>query len=146
MGKLSDKVKVVEEPLKIAGPENKADIGTRGRATLEDIGPASLWQRGPDFLCRERDAWELEVPEEVSGAVPDSEVRQRAVINAVQEGVGRRLEGIVEQIVSRTENLHWATAVLARVLAGLGAQASGDQPLAQAEVRRTPTPKERPPL
>ena len=41
---------------------------------MDDIGPASLWQLGPDFLCRDRDAWGLEVPEEVDGAVPESEV------------------------------------------------------------------------
>ena len=75
MKKLAEKVDVVEEPLKIAGPENPADIGTRGKAKLDDIGPASLWQLGPYFLCRERDAWGLEVPEEVDGAVPESEVR-----------------------------------------------------------------------
>merc|ERR1711867_68144 len=50
--KLAAKVETVEEPLKIAGAENPADIGTRGKAKLEDIGPASLWQMGPDFLCR----------------------------------------------------------------------------------------------
>ena len=54
--KLAEKVPVVEEPLKIAGPENPADIGTRGKAKLEDIGPNSLWQMGPDFLCRERES------------------------------------------------------------------------------------------
>ena len=39
---LAAQVETVELPLKIAGLENPADIGTRGRATLEDIGPSSL--------------------------------------------------------------------------------------------------------
>merc|ERR1711867_193728 len=84
---LAAQVPVVEEPLKIAGASNPADIGTRGKARLEDIGPASLWQLGPDFLCRERQLWDLEIPEEVPRAVPETEVRQKALVSVVEHQV-----------------------------------------------------------
>merc|ERR1711867_250975 len=125
---LASKNTIVEEPLKIAGTANPADIGTRGRASLEDIGPASLWQLGPDFLCQDRDSWPLEVPEEVNGAVPASEVRQRAVVCAVNLGPGERLGKVLEQVMTATEDLHRATSVLARVLAGMASGVPGSDP------------------
>merc|ERR1711867_335962 len=98
---LATKVETVEEPLKIAGPDNPADIGTRGKARLEDIGPASLWQLGPDFLCRERELWDLEILDEVPGAVPKTEVHQKALVSAVEGVQVRRLEETISELIGR---------------------------------------------
>ena len=40
----------VEKVHHVAGDLNAADIVTRGNAKLADIGPDSIWQKGPDFL------------------------------------------------------------------------------------------------
>ena len=40
------------EPVHWIGSENNvADLLTRGSCKLDDIGPRSLWQSGPKFLC-----------------------------------------------------------------------------------------------
>ena len=140
LGKLEHKVNVVEQPLKIAGPENPADIGTRGKAKLEDIGPASLWQLGPDFLCRERELWGLEVPEEVSGAVPDSEIRQKALVGAVGHQVQDRLETLLGTLLQRKGSFIDVVSVLARVLAGMGSGQPGNSRETELAVKSLPGP------
>ena len=47
----------VEEVLHVAGDLNVADIATRPGVILADLGPDSLWQRGPSFLLCRRDLW-----------------------------------------------------------------------------------------
>ena len=140
---LASQVSVVEEPLKIAGPANPADIGTRGKASLEDIGPALLWQLGPDFLCQERDSWPLEVPEEVNGAVPESEVRQRAIVSVIDAERKQGMVKVLEKVMASSDSLHRVISVLARLLAGMGSGHPGSSQEAQEEVRRSPTPRER---
>ena len=34
----------------VKGTDNPADVGTRGQVGLQDLGPNSIWQGGPDFL------------------------------------------------------------------------------------------------
>ena len=123
---LAAQVSVIEEPLKIAGTSNPADIGTRGKARLEDIGPGSLWQLGPDFLCRERELWDLEIPEEVAGAVPESEMRQRASVNALEHVQAGRLAEIMGTLLEKKGDVEVVISVLARIMAGLGSSAPGD--------------------
>ena len=126
LAKLEHKVSVVEQPLKIAGPENPVDIGTRGKAKLEDIGPASLWQLGPDFLCRERELWGLEVPDEVNGVIPETELRQKALVGAVQHLAPNRLEVLMEALLQRKGKFVDVVSILARVLAGMGSGHPGN--------------------
>ena len=49
MKSLSD-ICVVEEVFHVAGDLNVADLGTRPGVKLSDLGPDSLWQKGPSFL------------------------------------------------------------------------------------------------
>ena len=131
---------VVEEPLKIAGPANPADIGTRGRASLEDIGPASLWQLGPDFLCLEREQWDLEIPDEVSGAVPESEVRQRVLVHAVEADVQGKLQEVLAQVLRARSKLSTVLGILSRVLSAMGSGHGGEDVQTVLALRRHPTP------
>ena len=85
----------------------------------------------------------MEIPEEVSGAVPESEVRQRAVVSVVAGQVASRLETLMEEVMSRTENLHRATSILAKALARMAAGVPGTEQKAKEEIRRTLTPTER---
>ena len=38
----------------VPGEENVSDLGTRGKATLEDIKPGSIYQEGPTWLSEEK--------------------------------------------------------------------------------------------
>lgn len=65
----------MEEVHHVSGKLNPADIPTRGDTALEDIGPSSLWQAGPSFLCSPREQWPV-TREFVRVAIPDQEKRQ----------------------------------------------------------------------
>ena len=38
---------------------NSSDIGTRGKCSIEDLGPGKLWREGPDWLKEPRHSWPL---------------------------------------------------------------------------------------
>ena len=66
------------EPLQhVPGEKNiSADMCTRGRAAVDDIGPGSTWQEGPGFLKLERDQWPLSRDFE-NGNLPKEELRSK---------------------------------------------------------------------
>ena len=73
-----DKVRevcAIEDVHHVSGKLNPADIATRGNSSLEDIGPGSLWQTGPNFLCSPRDQWPV-TRDFVRVEIPDEERRQ----------------------------------------------------------------------
>ena len=73
-----DKVREVcdmEDVHHVSGPQNPADIATRGNSCLEDIGPGSFWQTGPTFLCSPRNKWPV-TRDFVRVEIPDEEKRQ----------------------------------------------------------------------
>ena len=52
----------IEQVHHVSGSLNPADIATRGDTKLNEIGPGSLWQCGPSFLCSLRaDGLSLEI-------------------------------------------------------------------------------------
>ena len=40
-----------------AGNLNIADMATRGKVSVKDIGHGSLWQTGPSYLKERRESW-----------------------------------------------------------------------------------------
>ena len=57
---IEDLVGMVEPLQFIPGELNtSADMCTRGKAGVGDIGPGSTWQEGPSFLKLEREQWPL---------------------------------------------------------------------------------------
>ena len=39
--------------------ENPADLSTRGKCTVEDLGPGTMWREGPDWLKGPRENWKV---------------------------------------------------------------------------------------
>ena len=66
----------VEDIHHVAGDLNPSDMGTRGLATVDDIGPGSFWQKGPSFLCSGRGLWPV-TREFVRKELPDGEMRNK---------------------------------------------------------------------
>ena len=79
---LESLVDVVEPALKVETKDNPADNSTRGHATVSEIGPDSIWRRGPSFLKQPRDQWPLH--RNFSGSeVPKSELRTKHEVSLV---------------------------------------------------------------
>ena len=53
---------------------NPADLATRNKTSLTEIGPASFWQKGPSFLCFGRDYWPV-TRDFIRPDVPENESR-----------------------------------------------------------------------
>ena len=70
------KVCDVEQVHHVAGVLNVADMATHGGVKVNDIGPGSLWQRGPAFLACRRDSWPV-TREFCKVEIPDEEARTR---------------------------------------------------------------------
>ena len=68
------KICEVEEVFHVSGDLNIADLGTRPGVNINQIGPDSLWQCGPEFLSLEREMWPVTRPS-VNIDVPKSEQR-----------------------------------------------------------------------
>ena len=71
------KVCNVEELHYVASADNPADIGTRDGVKLCDLGPESVWQRGPSFLCLRRDLWPTTRDFISDDSIPKEEVRTK---------------------------------------------------------------------
>ena len=76
----------VEDIFYISGELNPADLATRDKAVLSDLGPGSFWQKGPNFLCSRRDTWPVS-REFAKSAVPDDEVRGAALLSELRASV-----------------------------------------------------------
>ena len=61
IGRIRDQIRemVVELPPVCHVPDemNPADLGTRGEASVGDLGPSSTWQVGPSFLQQNYECW-----------------------------------------------------------------------------------------
>jgi hypothetical protein len=105
----------------IPGHLNPADIGTRASATPEDIGPSSIFQKGPVFLQWPRKEWPLRL--EVGDAAAGIErTEQRLICNGNltgpqgPEGGGSlpvSMVGAAVRAMAYTNNLDKATRITA---------------------------------
>ena len=66
----------VEDVHHIPREFNVADMATHPGVSLSDLGPDSVWQRGPSFLARRRDLWPVS-RDFVKKEVPDDELRTK---------------------------------------------------------------------
>ena len=66
----------VEDVHHIPREFNVADIATHPGAGLSDLGPDSVWQKGPSFLARRRDLWPVS-RDFIKKEVPDAELRTK---------------------------------------------------------------------
>ena len=81
------KLVTLEDISYVPGELNPADIATRGDTRLEDIGPLSPWQTGPQFLSLPRDQWPV-TRDFIRCPIPDEEKRHvKAVATAAFNAV-----------------------------------------------------------
>ena len=79
----------------------------------------------------------------MSGAVPETEVRQKALVSAVDVLEDSRLETLLNQILNGKSTLRSAVGTLSRVLAAMGSGHPGNHPQTEVALRRHPTPADR---
>ena len=114
---------VMVEPLQhVPGCHNIADLATRGNATVEEVGPDSEWQNGPEYLKLERCSWPFS--REFCREVPPDELRRRGVTSLAMaaarlDRVEGRLSGKIEEIMRHASTLGRAESVAARMMRGL---------------------------
>ena len=49
----------IEEWFWLGTLENPSDLGTRGKCSVEDLGPGKMWREGPSWLKEPRETWPL---------------------------------------------------------------------------------------
>ena len=113
----------------IPGCDNPADIGTRGSVGVDELGPGSRWQVGPDFLALDYKQWPRISSEDAAAAdIPQEEARVffggEALLSPVNtllktvgasSKLGRALSGMVGRALCR-EKLEMLVRALARAL------------------------------
>ena len=70
----------------VPGKLNPADIATRGNTKITEMGPGSVWQSGPDFLCSPRSEWPI-TRDFIKEDVPDCEKRNAIGVFTVKLAV-----------------------------------------------------------
>ena len=116
---LKESVDQVEPVWHVPGQLNPADLGTRGHATPDEVGPGSVWQEGPKFLVdTEREEWPLS-RDFGKGSIPQSELRSKHEVNHVNIQPVMMSSSLVEKIEKIMKNCNsWSKsqATLARVV------------------------------
>ena len=133
LSEVSDEVPRIHH---IPGNLNPADIGTRGQATLKDLGLESRWQCGPNFLRQPYMEWpttcssireKMEMPAQevrssknvfmVSQPPPRNDSLTTVLSSGIERGtvLGNCMELAVGCILQR-EKLELSTRALARML------------------------------
>ena len=102
---------------------NPADIGTRMGVKLADLGPSSMWQRGPSFLLLPRERWP--VSSLVTGQTPREELRKHRLdawrnLEAVSQCRSKAEEEVSPPLLPEKEG----------AVEGLAAAAQGRKPVA----------------
>ena len=99
------------------GLRNIADLGTKGKATLEEIGEDSEWQCGPKEVRFERDTWPAS--RAFKRQVPQEELRSK-VFNVLATSGSRAsmpsLMGGVAELMIKHNKLKEVQGMVARVL------------------------------
>ena len=119
----------------VSGEQNPADLGTRGRVSVGDLGPSSTWQVGPAFLRQDYGCWPgspdkdavlEEIPQEeyksettsafhVGASVAQSPAQILLQEVSQSSELGKAVSRMVEHVLKR-EKLEMATKVVARCL------------------------------
>ena len=99
------------------GIRNIADIATKGKASLSDVGPGSEWQDGPWEISCPRESWPSS--REFRNELPQEETRTTTyTTNALQAAhrVVLDLEELVKEVQCRSNNYDFIKRVLSRFL------------------------------
>ena len=105
---------------------NPADLLTRGTVKIEDIGPNSFHQKGPNFLSSPRDRWPV-TRDFVPVEVPEVEVRHKSlnIFAALRAKVSKsdtddtiNIVKVVENLANYSNSVNKVHRILARVFRG----------------------------
>ena len=112
------------------GEINISDLATRGTARMEDIGPESEWQQGPDYLLKPRSTWPLS--RSFVREIPAEEKRSKVfkLISAVDSV---HQEGVLS-VLHKTDNYDQARGTIARII-------SAELAKVRDTIYETPTPE-----
>ena len=122
----------MEDVHHVPGRLNTADIATRGNSSLEDLGPGSLWQTGPSFLCTPRDEWpvtrdfvRVEIPDEekrhpseVATAAFRAVVIKQKKVESAPSHVFPVTHEVIGEVLEQNNSLESRKRVLALVIRG----------------------------
>ena len=99
------------------GTRNIADIATKGKANLDDVGPGSEWQNGPWEISCPRDTWPSS--REFRKELPREETRVTTFTTNALQGAHRvvlDLEELVKEVQCRRNDYDFIKRVLSRFL------------------------------
>ena len=112
----------------ISSSQNVSDLLTRGTAVPGDIGPTSVWQRGPDFFSLPRERWPVsrKFITDVKSKIPKEETRtvqdllRIAIINTkkLDDENQPKLFRVVSEVLSKGNDIESRKRVLARIIKG----------------------------
>ena len=145
---MSSKLCPMEQVHWVSSENNVADLLTRGEAKLEDIGPDSIWMRGPTFLSSRRGLWPVH-RDFVRQSLPDEEVknlRSLLRIAAVQISGGDenidmpRVFSVIQDILKFNNCLESRKRVIARVINGWKSAKGKKTMNLEESVKMQPTP------
>ena len=83
----------VENFTHIESKVNPANIGTRMAVKLDELGPSSVWHRGPGFLLLPRGRWPVSAL--VAGEAPKEELRKHRLNTWKDTRAADRRQGLV---------------------------------------------------
>ena len=95
------------------GPRNIADIATKGKAALEDVGPDSEWQNGPWEARYPRSKWPA--TRDFKREVPQEEKRTKNYASFLTQAVAELgVYALIQEVMGRVRNYQQARGVVAR--------------------------------
>ena len=97
------------------GDQNPADLGTKGKASVEDFRPGGMWLSGPEAASYDEETWPVS-RDFVKKVPPEAEHGARSCL-ATQALGGFEMFQTVREIIMKHNNLDLIRGVLARTLA-----------------------------
>ena len=80
--------------------DNPSDLATRGKCSIEDLGPGTMWRTGPDWLSGPKESWKMRSDfkkHDIPGLKKEFEILPSSISNLTQ------LVKLHETIQSATE-------------------------------------------
>ena len=104
------------EPLQhVDGKLNVADLATRGDSKLVEIGPGSLWQKGPEFLRKPRNMWPV-TSEFKHEALPKDETKEVPHLLVAGAVVNEKKQSMISVMMSMHNDLDTVTKSVSEII------------------------------
>ena len=111
----------VEGVFHIAREHNISDMATHPGVKASEIGPESIWQKGPNFLVSPRESWPI-TKEKTECDVPEIELRSKRMnvfaSTTVPQGLSSSLQDIIKNSLNYSDSFVKVQSILARIIRG----------------------------